>query len=121
VSDADALCDAWEAAGLGRSITHLEHVRIAWVLVRRHGREEGGRRILAGTLRNCEALGVADRFDEPLTRRWIEAIADAVDEDAGGDVDGFLRAHPELARSDLLGSPTWKRPAQETRAKDTLS
>jgi hypothetical protein len=79
------------------------------VLLRRHGVEDGGRRIVDGTRRNCEALDVPDRFDEALTRRWIDVVAGALADDAAGDVEAFLRANPELARSDLLGAPAWRR------------
>ena len=87
---------------------------IAWVLLRRHGAEEGGRRIVDGTRRNCEALGVAERFDEALTRRWAAAVAAAIAGDPSVEADAFLRANPELARSDLLGAPAWKRGAAGT-------
>jgi hypothetical protein len=104
----DELTDVWEACELGRSITHLEHVRIALVLLRRYGRETGGVRIAEGTQRNCVALGVADRYDESLTQRWVDAIADAVELADRGDFDAFLTAHPELGMSDLLGLPAWR-------------
>lgn len=103
----DELTDAWEACALGRGITHEEHLRIAWTLLRRHGRQEGGRRIAEGTRRNCAALGVPERFDERLSERWIRALVHALDE--GDDTfEGLMGAHPELAQSDLLGQPSWR-------------
>jgi hypothetical protein len=50
---------------------------------------------------------VPDRYDESLTGRWVGAIADAVEQRDPGDFEAFLVAHPELARSDLLGRPAW--------------
>ena len=102
----DELTDAWEACALGRGITHEEHLRISWTLLRRHRRDEGGKRIVDGTRRNCVALGVPERFDEALSERWVHAIGDAVG-DGGGTFEDFLNAYPELARSDLLGRPAW--------------
>lgn len=104
----ERLADRWEACTLGRSITHDEHVRIARVLVRRHGRGEAARRLVAGTRANCEAMQAADRFDEELTQRWSDRVADAIEEGDGATFGEFLRLHPELARSDLLGPPAWQ-------------
>jgi hypothetical protein len=104
----DELTDAWETCVLGRGITHEEHLRIAWTLVRRHGRDEGGRRIVEGTRRNCVVLGVPERFDEDLSERWVHVVAEAVG-DGRETFEDFLDAHPDLARSDLLGKPAWTR------------
>jgi hypothetical protein len=78
------------------------------VLLRRHGRGEGGTRIVDGTRRNCEAMGVPDRFDEGLTRRWVNEIADALEEHDAATFAEFIGEHPELERSDLLGLPLWR-------------
>jgi hypothetical protein len=91
-----------------RSISHEEHVRISRVLVMRHGRDEAIQRLIEGTRANCAAMGVPDRFDEALTVRWAERVADAVEDCAGESYAEFIRAHPELGRSSLLGLPAWK-------------
>jgi hypothetical protein len=113
----DPFAAAWENATLGRSITHREHVRISWGLLREHGRAEGERRIVAGTERNCDAAGAGDRFDEPLTRRWVDVIADALAKTPGADFDAFLAANPELERSDLVGEPLWRAPEHRESAE----
>jgi hypothetical protein len=103
----EALTDAWEV-GLGRSITHEEHLRIARVLVRERGPDEAERRLVAGTRLNCEVTDAADRFDENLTRHWAKRIAaDLADGDAETFED-FIALHPDLLKSDLLGEPHWK-------------
>jgi len=112
VTPDETLADEWEQCALGRSITHEEHVRIAFVLLRRHGRDEGIRRVDEGTRRNSAALGAEERYDAELTRRWSDALADAVEETGAEDADELIRAHPELLRSDLFGPPAWK--ASET-------
>ena len=52
-SEDERLADAWSACELGRSVTHEEHVRIALVLLRRHGRDDGSRLIEEATLRSA--------------------------------------------------------------------
>ncbi|MEX0673140.1 MAG: hypothetical protein WD067_00100 [Gaiellaceae bacterium] len=78
------------------------------MLLRRHGREEGARRIAEGTRRNCEALGSPERYDDALTAHWWDGIAAAVEESGAADAEELLRVHPELLRSDLFGPPSWK-------------
>jgi hypothetical protein len=106
----DELTDAWKSAQLGRAVTHVEHVRIAWVLIHRHGDAKGIARIALGTLRNCVAMDAADRFDPDLTARWSEAIGAAMETSDATTATEFLRAHPELLDSRLYGLPTWMEP-----------
>jgi hypothetical protein len=105
----EELTDAWLECSLGQSISHEEHVRISFVLLRRHGRLEDARRLVEGTRANCVALDVGDRFDLDLTERWIAGVADAVETSPATDAGAFLDAHPEFRRSDLYGPPRWKR------------
>lgn len=77
-------------------------MRIARVLLTRHGRTEGERRVLEGTLRNCEAAGVPERFDECLTRAWVEAIANALEQGDAATFDEFIELHPGIGRSDSI-------------------
>ncbi len=103
----DELTDAWEAGAVfPQGVSHSEHLRIAWLLHRRHGREEARRRLLIGTKRACEVHGCPEKFDTALTERWAQAIADAAERDGLGPNAGhFFAVHPELLRSDLFGSP----------------
>ena len=105
----DELAEAWESGALCRPISHVEHVRIAVVLLRRHGPDEGEQRLVDGTKLNCRLLDAAERFDEELTRRWSTLVADALDAEDARSADELLGARPELARGDLLGAPAWKR------------
>ena len=97
----------WEAGEVfPGGVSHEQHLRIAWELLREHGREEGTRRLVEGTRRSCEAHAVPEKFDERLTLAWANAIADAIDEPPPPvSVEEMLRRHPELARGDLLGRP----------------
>ena len=104
----EQLTKDWEGSKLTRSITHEEHLRIARVLIRRHGRVEGSRRLVEGTRRNCELAGAAERFDEDLTRRWSERIADALEARDPDSFEAFIQLNPELTQSDLMGAPAWK-------------
>jgi hypothetical protein len=102
----DELTDRWEAQQLhGTGISHLDHVRIAWVLARRHGAGTAEEHLVEGTRKGCDHYGVPEKFDEALTRRWAAAICAALGADAGESFDAFIARNPELQRGDLFGRP----------------
>lgn len=105
--DDNELTDAWEAGTVfPAGISHLQHLRIGWVLHTRHGAEQAKARLLDGTKRACEVHGSPEKFDPALTGRWADAVARTIDRDGpGADADEFLARHPELMRGDLLGKP----------------
>ena len=104
----DELTDAWEAGAVfAGGVGHLEHLRIAWVLHRRHRPDEARRRLVSGTERACQAHGCPEKFHAPLTERWAQAITAAAGRDGlGPTAEHFIAAHPELQRGDLFGSPS---------------
>jgi len=103
----DELADHWESQELGGSgVSHIDHVRVAWVLHRRHGRLEAEERLVDGTRKGCDHYGVPEKFDEGLTRRWARAVSDAVaDVHASESFEDFIARNPELRRGDLFGKP----------------
>ena len=102
--DDDGLVAAWERGEVfSGGITHEQHLRVAWVLLRRHDREEALARLLGGTERACQVHGVPDKFDAALTKRWADAVAERAERDGfGQSADDFLARHPDLRRSDLI-------------------
>jgi hypothetical protein len=104
----DELTDRWEAQRLGGTgVSHIDHVRLAWVLVRRHGAAEAEERLVEGTRRGCEHYGVPEKFDEGLTRRWAIAISDAVTEVPDAlSFEDFIARHPELRQASYLDART---------------
>jgi hypothetical protein len=59
-------------------VSHIDHVRVAWVLHGRHGPVEAEERLVEGTRKGCDYYGVPEKFDEHLTRRWARPVSDAV-------------------------------------------
>ena len=108
----EELTDAWEAGNeFPGGISHVQHLRIAWTLHRRHGADQARARLLDGTSRACEVHGCPEKFDAALTERWANTIARAIDQDGlHPNADAFLAAHPELRRGDLLGKPKQPEP-----------
>jgi hypothetical protein len=82
-------------------VSHDQHLRLAWVLICRHGTDEAEQHLVAGTRRACEVRGAPEKFDEPLTRRWARALADLIDRDGLGlSAEAFVASHPELGQRD---------------------
>jgi hypothetical protein len=89
VDDSD-LIGAFEAGTLdGAHFRHERHVRVAWGLVRRYGRAEGLRRMVAGIRAMADRAGHPEKYHETVTRAWFELVADA--EEIRDDSDLFDR------------------------------
>ena len=76
---------------------HREHVRLAWLYLRRHGRAGAEHRLLAGLRTFAAAAGRPDKFNAPLTLAWVALIdtaAAALPPDHS--FDDLLIHHPEL-------------------------
>lgn len=103
----EELTDLWKAGEIfGGGISHEQHLRIAWVLHRRHGAAEAKERLMNGTKSACERHGCPEKFDPAMTARWSDAVAAAIAADgAGPSAAAFLRGQPQLLRADLFGRP----------------
>ncbi|HEX5757803.1 MAG TPA: hypothetical protein VF121_01270 [Thermoanaerobaculia bacterium] len=97
-SDDDARFVArFEAAALGHhEFGHREHLRVAWLYLQRHALEEALGAVRRGLRRISAAHGDPERYDEALTRAWVELVAEAMAGNGGGDFSTLLAAHPEL-------------------------
>src|SRR5688572_5584085 len=87
------------------SFGHREHVRLAWLYLRRHGRQEAGRRLLEGLQAFAARAGKPGKFDGPLTLAWLDAIAAAQRETAAGTFDSLVARHPHLLDRQSVAAP----------------
>ena len=96
----DQLVSRFEALALepGR-FGHRDHVRLAWIYLRRHGLLEAIRRYRDGLVRFAAHHGAAGRYHETVTWAMVVLIhermaaAPAVD-----DFGAVAAAHPDLMR-----------------------
>jgi hypothetical protein len=87
-----------ERAELGhREFGHREHLRAVWLYLRDRPLGAALDAMRDGLRRLSAAHGNPERYDEALTRAWVELVAEAMARDgAGADFDALLAANPEL-------------------------
>ena len=74
---------------------HREHVRVAWVYLRRNPMPVALERFRSGLRRFAEAHGKPERYHETITTAYVLLIADRMQESAG-PWETFAASHPDL-------------------------
>jgi hypothetical protein len=101
--DGEFLAAVEAATWPGERFGHREHVRLAWLYLRRQGPEVGYARIRDTIQRYATALGAAGKYHETVTRAWSAHVYAALRESPGVEpFSDFLAAHPELLDGKLL-------------------
>lgn len=77
---------------------HYEHVRLAWLVIDRHGPDVAADIVGDGIRRMAAAQGKAALYNETITRFWVRLIAHVVEAKGPlGRVDEAIAAAPLLA------------------------
>jgi hypothetical protein len=79
-----AFLEGWPA---GVRFGHREHLRLAWLVVERHGPEMAAEVVGNGLRRMAAAHGQSVRYNETMTRFWIRLVAHV--REAKGPLVGF--------------------------------
>ena len=103
---------ALEEAGVsGGSFRHRDHVRVAWLLLRREGAEAGSETFVRGLRAFAAAHRANDKYHETLTRFWLRLVAHTIEvRPQIHDADAFLAAFPFLLDKTLV-ERHWSRDA----------
>ena len=76
---------------------HRDHVRLAWLAVRRHGANAAEEVVTAGIRKFAEHHAHGPLYHDTMTRFWVRLVAHAVsDRPEIEDFDKFLAAYPLL-------------------------
>jgi hypothetical protein len=97
LSDDDFLSAFFSLSLPNSEFHHRDHLRLAWLAVRRHGGEVAEEVVTRGILRFAEHNRHAALYHDTMTRFWVRLVAHAVG--ARPEIDGFeafLEAHPLL-------------------------
>lgn len=104
VNDAEFLAAFARGERPGGVFRHADHVRLAWLLVRREGAARGEELVAAGIRAFAAGQGVPELYHDTLTRAWVRLVAAALAATpaAAADFERFLAAHPQLADKTLV-------------------
>jgi hypothetical protein len=76
---------------------HRDHLRLAWLAVRRHGAGPAENVVVGGIRRFAQHHSHAPAYHDTMTRFWVRLVAHAVsDRPEIADFDAFLAAYPLL-------------------------
>jgi hypothetical protein len=93
----DALFEGFVTAALPPAAFHHEqHVRVAWMFVRRYGMPSALAEFTAAIRRFAETNGARDLYHETITWAFLLIIAERIDSDPAGSWPGFAAANPDL-------------------------
>jgi hypothetical protein len=94
---------AFEACAIpNHAFRHREHVRMAWLYLRRDGAEQGEQKVVDGIQRFAAAHGATQLYNDTLTRFWARLIQHHIDLDASlADFNAFITRYPRLLDSGL--------------------
>lgn len=100
----DEFLHAFESCSIDPSkFHHADHVRIAWIYIRRVGATPAEQKLLDGIRNLANHAGVANKFLYTATVAWARLVAAAVEKETS-DVSftEWISKHPELLDKDLL-------------------
>ncbi|HYT12754.1 MAG TPA: hypothetical protein VEL12_08200 [Candidatus Nitrosopolaris sp.] len=93
---------------------HRDHLRLAWLMVRRHGLAAAETRVAEGIQHFAAKNGHAARYHDTMTRFWVRLVAHAVaNKPEIQDFEAFLEAYPMLL-DPALPFRHWRREAMFT-------
>ncbi len=75
---------------------HRDHVRLAWIYVRRYGAADAAVRIAGSIQRYAAYHGKPSKDDRELTAAWMRLVAEAVSRVPEASFEELLAAFPEL-------------------------
>jgi hypothetical protein len=94
----DEFVEAFETCTLPKELFHhRDHLRLAWIYLRRYGRREAGTRVGESIRRYAAHLGASQKYHETITLAWFLLMEHAHRQaKPGASFEDVLAAFPEL-------------------------
>ena len=93
---------AFEAGQIANeSFHHRDHLRLAWIQIRRLGLEGASDAVAGAILKFAAHHGRADRYHDTMTRFWLRAVALGINRHRSLRFDDLLAAEPHLLDKNL--------------------
>jgi len=103
LSDEEFLSGFEESRLAPGNFHHRDHVRLAWICVRRFGRLAAEERLLRGIRKMAEQAGVPEKFLYTTTVVWVRLVAARQPQAEGHEkFDDWIANWPELLNKNLL-------------------
>ena len=80
---------------------HREHLRLAWALIERHGRDAAAPQIERRLLHLAAAHGMPERYNSTLTLFWVRLVAHVAGRRPAASFAEFAAAEPWLLDTGL--------------------
>ena len=80
---------------------HRDHLRLAWVQIRRLGLEQAAEVVTNGIRRFASHHGSAERYNDTMTRFWLRVVAIGIRRHPEVTFDELLAAEPNLLDKNL--------------------
>ncbi len=114
LSDNDFLRAFFSAELSNSDFHHRDHLRLTWLMVRRHGPTDAEAAVTAGIQHFAAVHGHAARYHDTMTRFWVRLVAHAVaNKPEIQDFETFLAAYLMLL-DPTLPFRHWRREAMFT-------
>jgi hypothetical protein len=99
----DQFLQAFESGSLpNAAFHHLDHLRMAWLYVRRDGAELGEAEVLTHLKHFATVKGALPIFNETLTRFWVRLVAHVADHNPDANsFDALVTCWPRLRDQSL--------------------
>ena len=81
---------------------HREHIHLTWLAVRRHGVGDAIRLVSNGIQQTARYAGAPQKYNETVSRAWVELVAHHTEHDPAPDFDAFAAGNPALLDKRLL-------------------
>lgn len=80
---------------------HRDHLRLAWVQIRRLGLEQAAEVVTNGIRRFASHHGSAERYNDTMTRFWLRVVGIGIKRHPELTFDELLAAEPHLLDKNL--------------------
>ncbi len=95
--------DAFETCRLpNERFHHRDHLRLAWIYLRRYGARDAPARIAESIRRYAAHHGKPEKYHETLTVAWLRLVANSAARSAALGFEDLLAASPELLDKNTL-------------------
>ena len=96
--------EAFEACRLPNELFHhRDHLRLAWIYLRRYGEPQAAARIAESIRRYAAFHGKSDKYHETVTIAWLRLLSDSAGRfRSGASFEELLAVSPELLDKNAL-------------------